>query len=99
MLGQKLVADVVKVADDRYVHAQFCQPLLDVRHCGGRFVTVDGNAHQLRAGGGKGGDLPRGRVDIGRIGVRHRLHDDGRAAADGDAADADCDSFVTLQWG
>src|SRR3979411_1610903 len=33
-------------------------------------------------------------VDIGRIGVGHRLHDDRRAAADGDIADHDLGGFT-----
>ena len=33
---------------------------------------------------------------IRRVGHRHRLHDDGRAAADLDGADADADRLVEL---
>ena len=43
------------------------------------------------------GDLARGAFDIGRVGIRHGLDDDRRAAAHGDAADADCDRFVTFR--
>ena len=34
-------------------------------------------------------DLVHRRLEVGRLGLRHRLHGDGRAAADGDAADVD----------
>ena len=33
--------------------------------------------------------LPRRALDVGRVGVGHRLHDDRRTAADDDAADVD----------
>ena len=34
-------------------------------------------------------------LDVGSVGVGHRLHDDRRTAADHDAADIDRDRFVT----
>src|SRR5579885_2938803 len=48
MIGQKLVADVVKITDDRDVDPRLGQPLLDVRYGGGSLVAVDGDAHDLR---------------------------------------------------
>ena len=39
-------------------------------------------------------DLRDGALDIGGVGVGHRLHDDRRAAADGDIADHDLRGFV-----
>ena len=60
-----------------------------MRHGRRRLVAVDGDAHQLRAGAGERRDLPRRRLDVRRVGVGHRLHDDRRAAADHDAADID----------
>ncbi len=47
MVGQKLVADIVEVADDRHVDTHAQQPFLDVRHGGGGFVAIDGDAHQF----------------------------------------------------
>ena len=35
-----------------------------------------------------------GPLDVGGVGIGHRLHDNGRAAADGDAADIDRDRNV-----
>ena len=40
--------------------------------------------------------LLRGRAGIRRVGHRHRLHDDGRAAADGDVADLHADGAMPL---
>ena len=60
-----------------------------MRHGRGSLVAVDGDAHDLRARTGEIGDLPHGGLDIGRVGVGHRLHDDRRVAADQYAADVD----------
>jgi hypothetical protein len=95
VVGQQLVADVVEVADNRHVGTELPEPVLNVRHGRGRFVAIDGNAHQFGARCRERGDLPRGAFDIGRVGIGHGLHDDRRAAAHGYAADADCDRFVT----
>jgi hypothetical protein len=58
----------------------------DVGHRGGALVAVDGDAHQLGAGAPELGHLLDGGLDVGGVGVGHRLHDNGRAAADGHAA-------------
>ena len=50
MIGEKLVADVMKVADERHRYAKLEQPLLDARHCCGRLVAIDRDAHELGAG-------------------------------------------------
>ena len=89
MVGQQLVADIVEVADDRHVDAHLEQPLLDVRHRRRRLVAVDGDAHDLGAGARERRHLPRGSLDVGGVGIGHRLHDDRRAAADHHAADID----------
>ena len=49
----------------------------------------DGDADDLAAGRRERGDLRRRRLDVVRLRQRHRLDDDGRAAADRDAADRD----------
>ncbi len=76
MVGEQLVADVVEVADDRHVAADLEQPLLDLRHGGGGLVAVDGDADDLGAGGGQRRHLADGSVDVGGVGVGHRLHHD-----------------------
>ena len=58
--------------------------LFDFGHRRGRFGHVDGDAHHLGARLPQLDALPRGRRRIRRVGHRHRLDDDGRAAADGD---------------
>src|SRR5207249_9290598 len=48
-----------------------------------------GHAYDLAARGGERGDLRRRLLDVVRLRQRHRLHDDGRSAADLHVADAD----------
>ena len=93
------MAVVVEVADERRRAAGVEHPLLDLRHGRGRFGQVDRDAHHFRAGLGQLDALLRGRARIGRVGHRHRLHDDRRAAAHLDAADAHAHRLVKLhQW-
>ena len=82
VLAQQLVADVVEVADERHAHAAAREPVADMRHGLSRFVAIDRDAHELGACARQRGHLIDGCVDVGRIGVGHRLHDDGMAAAD-----------------
>ena len=63
----------------------------DMRHGGGSFVAIDGDAHEFRAGERQRHHLARGRLDVGGVGVGHRLHDDRRACADKHVADAHAD--------
>ena len=71
----------------------------DMRHRGGGLVAVDGDPHHFRTGAGQRRHLGHRAVDIGGVGVGHRLHDDRRAAADGDIADHDLGGFVAGRWG
>ena len=89
MVGQQLVADVMEVADQRRGDAALAQVVADMRHGGGGLVAIHGDAHQFRAGARQRRNLRDGALDIGGVGVGHRLHDDRRAAADGDIADHD----------
>jgi len=97
MIRQELVADVVEVADDWHIEILFEKSLLDVRHGGCRLVAVDGDADDLGTGPRQRGDLLGGRIDIGRIRVGHRLHDDRGAAADRHAADPHADGLVPFR--
>ncbi len=85
--GEQLVAVIVEIADQRHADAHHVQALADARHGSRRFRRVDGNAHEFRSRARQLGDLFRGRGDIRCVGIRHRLHDDGRVAADLHAAD------------
>ena len=84
MFGEQLVADVVEVADQRRRDPSGAQAIADVGHGRGGLLAIDGQAHQLRACPRQSRDLARGRLDVGGVGVGHRLHDDRRAPADGD---------------
>jgi hypothetical protein len=86
MVSEELVPDVVEIADQRHSDAALGEPVADVGHRGGALVAVDGDAHQLGAGAPELGHLLDGGLDVGGVGVGHRLHDNGRAAADGHAA-------------
>ena len=60
MLGEQRVAVIVEVADQRHVDAARVELVADMRHGGGSLVAVHGDAHELRAGAGKGRDLGHG---------------------------------------
>ena len=82
MIAEQLVADIVEVADQRRRDAHGAEPVADMRHGRGGLVAVDGQAHQFGARPRQRRDLAGGRLDVGGVGVGHRLDDDRRAAAD-----------------
>ena len=86
---QQLVSIEMEIADERRVDAHGIQTLANMRHGGGRLVVVHRDAHQFRPRASQRFDLHDGALDIGGIGVRHRLHDDRRVAADGDGTHFD----------
>ena len=95
MIGQQLVADIMKIAD----RAARATPNFGSRSriCGTAAAASSRSTvmrTSLRAGARQRRDLPRRRLDVGGVGIGHRLHDDRRAAADGDAADID----ATVSW-
>ena len=71
------MAVVVEVADDGRVPAFGGELLDDVGDGFGGVIVVDGDADELGAGAREGGDLLDGGLDVGGVGVGHRLHDDG----------------------
>ena len=84
----------MEIADQGRGDAALAQAVANVRNGGGGLVTVHRDADHLRAGARQGCDLGDGAVDIGGVGVGHRLHDDRRTAADGDIADHDLGGFM-----
>jgi hypothetical protein len=94
-LGQQLVPVVVEVADQGHIAAPIEQALLDLGHRARGLGHVDRDAHQLRARLGELPALLHRRGDIRRIGVRHRLHDDRRAAAHVDRSHPNLDRAVS----
>ena len=97
MIGEKLVADIMEVADERDVDAQAIQPLAHLRNGRGGFVAIDGDAHDFGAGARKRCDLGDRRIHIRRVGVGHRLNHDRGASADQDAAHIDPDRALAGQ--
>ena len=93
---QQQVAVVVEVADERRRHAGVEHAPLDLGDGRGGLGHVDGHAHHLGAGLGELDALLSRARGIGRVGHRHRLDHDGRAAADLDRTDPDADSLVEL---
>ncbi len=82
MLGEQRVAVIVEVADQRRLDAQDVEPLADMRHGRGGLGAVDGDAHELGARPRQRRDLLGRSIDVGRVGIGHRLDDDGRIAAE-----------------
>ncbi len=81
VVHEQLVAVVVEVTDDRDVDTEAADLADHLGDGGGGLLGVDRHAHELRAGVGQAGDLDRGRVRVGGVGVRHRLDDDRMGAA------------------
>ena len=79
----------MEVPDQGNIAAQGVQALTNRRHRSGRLGRIDRHAHELGTGVGKRLDLSDRCIDIGGIGVCHRLHDDRRASADDDAVHMD----------
>ena len=98
-LRQEQMPVVVEVADERRVASGVDHPLLDLGHRGGGLRQVDGDAHHFRSGFGQLDALRGRRARVGGIRHRHRLDDDGRAAADLNAADFHADRLWSLSIG
>ena len=75
----------VEVTHQGYVDAHGSEAVADVRHCRGGAFFVHRDTDQFAAGTGQRRHLRDGGFDVSRVRVGHRLHDDGGAAADGDA--------------
>ena len=82
--GQGHPVLVVDVGDDRHRRAGD-----DLRQPLGRLGLVAGATDDVAARRGQRVDLLQRALDVGRLGDRHRLHRDRRAAADGDLAHHD----------
>ena len=80
------MAVIMEVADQRHLVAAHAQAVADVGDRLGGVMGVDRDPDDLRAGIRQLHHLARRRVDVGGVGVGHRLHDDRSAAADRDGA-------------
>ncbi len=87
---------VVKVSDYGNAHTEISQARDDLWNRRRRFVIVDRDAHELRAGGGERGYLLRCSFSIGGIRVGHRLHDHRMRRANGDVTDESSDCLPAL---
>ena len=97
MLAKQLVTVEVKVTHDRDIDSQLRESIPNGCDGGGGFARVDGDAHDFGARACECLDLLNGAFDIGRVSVRHRLHDNGCSAADSDGANRNLNGFST--WG
>ena len=85
--GEQEVAVVVEVADDRHRHPAPVERFDDPGHRRRGLLVIHRDPDQLAPGLGQRGGLRRRGLDIGGVGVGHRLDDDGMPAADGDGSD------------
>ena len=79
---EKQMPIIVKVNDDRRFDTHLNKPVADQRNHCRRFRTIDRDPHEFGTGAREIGHLSGRGLDIGRIGIGHRLHHDRRAAAD-----------------
>ena len=77
----------MEVADDRDRDAHVDQAAGDLGDRACRLLVVDRDANELAAGARELGHLERGPRGVGRVRVRHRLHDDRMRRPDGDVTD------------
>ena len=87
VLCQQLVAVVVEITDQRHITAQSIESATNGRHLRGRLWRIDGDADDLRTSLPELIHLLYGGIDIGRVGIGHRLYDHGRPATDRYMAD------------
>jgi hypothetical protein len=92
MAVQQQVSVVVKIPDDRNVHARVRNTVDNFRDGRRGFVSVDRDAYELRPGIRERDDLVGRRGGVRRVGVGHRLHDNGMPGAYRDIPDShrDC---------
>ncbi len=84
----------MEVADERGVAAGIEQAALDLGHRGGGFGEVHRDAQHLGSRARQFEALRRGGRHVGRVGVAHRLDDDGRPPADLDPAHPHADGMM-----
>jgi len=83
----------VEVADDGDMNAEALEAIDNDGHGLGGIVVINGDADEFRSGACECRDLADSAVNIGGIGVGHRLNDDRGVAADAHTANESSDSF------
>jgi hypothetical protein len=86
----------MEVPDYGDVNPDSLQPFDNVRHCLGGSIIVDGYPDELRSRTAESRNLLDSSRDVRRIGVGHRLHDDGSVATDPYLADQNSRSLPAL---
>lgn len=82
VIRQKLVAVVMKIADQRHIDTHALQLIADSRHRSRSILVIYSDTHEFRTGTDQLGDLDRSGDMIRRIGIGHRLHNDRRPGTD-----------------
>ncbi len=93
---QQNMTVVMEVANERYRAPSVDQSALNGRYRGGCLRQIHRHAQHLGSGPPQIETLARRRLDVGRVGVVHRLHDNRCAAADLHVSDANSDGAVAL---
>lgn len=83
------MADIMEVTDQRHIEAKAQKAITNLRNGSSAFIAVYGDADDFGACAKQSRDLLDGGVDIGGIGIRHRLDDDRRATTDDHATNID----------
>jgi hypothetical protein len=96
---EQLVAVEMKIADQRHGAASGIELVADRGNGRSGFRRIHRDAHEFGTCSREGADLRDGGRDVGRVGIRHRLHDDRCAATDANATDAGVARPVTHDRG
>ncbi len=88
MIGEQFVPDVMKIANQRNVHADRIELVTNFWNRRRSLIAIDRDAHKFRSGLGERCDLRHSGFDIRGIGIGHALDDNWRAAADDDRSRA-----------
>ena len=98
VIGQKFVPDIMEIAHQRHVDPTQHQPVANMGNRCRSFVTIDGDAYDFRPRTRQRGDLGNRGLDVCRIGIGHRLHDDRGIAPHRYPADVNANCCFPLCW-
>src|SRR4051812_27512348 len=84
---EKQMAVVVEITNERHVAAPVTHATNELRHCCRSVFVIDRHPNQLGPRFSQRDNLLRSGGGISRIGIGHRLDDDGMGAPNGDVTD------------